>query len=183
MVNLVIPSVMYKNTFIEAVKELKEQTGFVSPSVQQYIDYDLNELQNNFEDYIVKPLIDTMNGVNLPDGFVPATEFWIIEDEKFAGRICLRHCLTDFMEKYIGHIGYMVIPSMRNQGVAQKALELILKKSAEKGIRQVLLICEEENLISKHMIEKFMQHLGGYQDTPTERKGVQMLRYWIEVPA
>ncbi|MGN0913547.1 MAG: GNAT family N-acetyltransferase [Alphaproteobacteria bacterium] len=182
MVDLVIPSVKYKDTFIAAVKELKKQTGFVSPSVQQYADYDLNKLQNNFEDYIVKPLIDTMNGVNLPDGFVPATEFWIIKNEKFAGRICLRHSLTDFMEKYIGHIGHMVIPSMRNQGIAKYALKLVLKKATAKKIKQVLLICEDDNLISKHIIEKFVQRFGGYQDTSTERKGVKMLRYWITTP-
>lgn len=179
MIKLVIPSVKYKETFINAVKDIKKLEGFISPSVKQFADYDLNELETNFESYIVKPLIDTMNGINLPEGFVPSTDLWIMKDDVFVGRIGLRHELTDFLEKYVGHIGYMIIPAYRKQGIATEALRLMLIEAAQKNIKEVLLICEEDNEISKHMIEKAINKFGGRIDTPQERKGVKMLRYWL----
>lgn len=179
MIELVIPSVKYKETFINAVKDLKKLEGFISPSVQQFADYDLTELENNFQDYIVKPLIDTMNGVNLPEGFVPSTDFWILKGNVFVGRIGIRHRLTDFLEKYVGHIGYMVIPSYRKQGIASEALRLILGEASKMNIKEALLVCEEDNDVSKHMLENAVKKFGGRVDTPQERKGVKMLRYWV----
>lgn len=179
MLKLVIPSVQYQDTFIDAVKDIKSMTGFISPAVEQFSNYDIERLKNDFENYIVKPLLDTMNGINLPEGFVPSTEFWIIKDDVFVGRIGLRHKLTDFLEKYVGHIGYMIIPSFRNQGIATEALTLVLKEAHKMGIKQALLVCEDDNQVSRHMLEKALQHFGGYQDAPQERKGIKMLRYWI----
>ena len=183
MIKLVIPSSKYQRTFISAVKEIKQLQGFISPSVKQFADYDLEKLENDFDNYIVSPLIDTMNGVNLPQGFVPATEFWIIKDEKFAGRICLRHHLTEFMAKYIGHIGYMVVPSFRKQGIAKTALKYILQEAYKMSLSEVLIICEEDNDISKHMLINAMNNFGGYEDTPQEKSGKKMLRYWIKTIA
>lgn len=183
MIKLVIPSSKYKQSFISAVKEIKKLQGFISPSVQQFADYDLKRLEGNFENYIVLPLINTMNGVNLPEGFVSATEFWIIKDENFVGRICLRHELTEFMAKYIGHIGYMVVPSFRKQGIATAALKQVLQRAYEKSLSEVLVICEEDNDISKHMLIKAINTFGGYEDTPQEKNGKKMLRYWIKTIA
>ena len=180
MISLVIPSSKYKDSFITAVKEIKMQPFLGSPSVKQFADLDLKKLENDFENYVVKPLIDMMNGVNLPEGFVPATEFWIIKNEKFAGRICLRSRLTNFMEKYIGHVGYMVVPSFRNQGIATHALKCILEKAFENHLSEVLIICEENNLISKHMLVKALEKFGGFEDSPKERDGTVMLRYRIK---
>lgn len=183
MIELVIPSSKYKQTFISAVKEMKKFQGFVSPSVKQFADYDIELLENDFNNYIVKPLIDTMKGVNLPEGFVSATEFWIIKDGKFAGRICLRHKLTEFMEKYIGHIGYMVVPSFRRQGIAKTALKQVLQKAYNLSFSEVLIICEDDNEISKRMLLSAMNTFGGYEDTPQEKNGKKMLRYWIKTIA
>lgn len=183
MIELVIPSSKYKKTFINAVKEIKKNNGFISPSIKQFVDYNIEKLENDFDNYIVRPLIDTMNGINLPEGFVPAIEFWIIKDQKFAGRICLRYKLTEFMEKYIGHIGYMVIPSFRNQGIAQIALNYVLKEAFQNKIFKVLIICEENNDISKHIIANAMKEFGGYEDTPEEKNGIKLLRYWINTIA
>lgn len=179
MIKLVIPSVKYKETFISAVKEMKQLQGFISPSVKQFAEYDLDKLEHDFDNYIVTPLIDTMNGVNLPKGFVPATEYWIIKDEQFVGRICLRHKLTEFMEKYIGHIGYMVVPSFRKQGIARLALKYVLQEAYKRGLSEVLIICEENNYISKHMLLQAIKNYGGHEDVFQEKNGTKMLRYWI----
>ena len=58
MIKLVIPSVEYKETFINAVKDVKKMEGFVSPSVRQFADYDLHELETNFENYIGQSGLD-----------------------------------------------------------------------------------------------------------------------------
>ncbi|MBS3081694.1 hypothetical protein J4416_02000 [Candidatus Pacearchaeota archaeon] len=57
-------------------------------------------------------------GRNLKDGYVHSTEFWIINtNNKYCGRISLRHKLNDFLSKHGGHIGY------------DESIKFVLKKS------------------------------------------------------
>lgn len=181
MIELVLPSVKYKESFIAAAEDMKRhgREGFVSPAVQKFMDYDLARLENDFENYIVKPLLDNMNGINLPEGYVAGTDFWIIKDGVFVGKINLRHELTENLLRHGGHIGYVVIPSYRRQGIVTKALELCLKKAKEKGIEKVLLTCDATNYVSKHVIEHAMNKSGGYQDVAEKIGETTMLRYWI----
>lgn len=182
MIELVLPSVKYKDSFIAAVKDIKRNgnNGFVSPSVQRFAEYDMARLENDFENYIVNPLLDLMKGINLPKEYVPGTDFWIIKDGTFVGRVGLRHRLNDHLLKYAGHIGYMVVPAYRRQGIGKKALELCLQKAKEIGIDEALLTCHEKNFVSKHLIEQAMHKFGGHQDYSEKEDGEVVLRYWIK---
>ena len=44
-------------------------------------------------------------GIGLPEGYVPATTFWLVDNDRFIGEVSIRHRLTPALEKFGGHIG------------------------------------------------------------------------------
>lgn len=77
-----------------------EETGFENPAAgmdrEQFAAY-------------VRGLRDESLGVGLPDGWVPATKYILVNDEgDYVGIFNLRHRLTDFLRNGPGHIGYGV---------------------------------------------------------------------------
>jgi predicted acetyltransferase len=106
-----------------------------------------------------------------PPAYVPYTEMWMDVDGGYAGRITLRHRLTEPLLTWGGHIGYGVRPTSRRRGHASRALALMLPLAAEKGIDPVLVTCDVANEGSRRAIEN---NGGVYEDT---REG--KLRYWI----
>ena len=50
---------------------------------------------------------DHRRGINLPEGFVPATQYICIreKDNKLVGMLQIRHYLNEFLLNYGGHIG------------------------------------------------------------------------------
>ncbi|WP_372655672.1 GNAT family N-acetyltransferase [Halobacteriovorax sp.] len=97
---------------------------------------------------------DMRAGKNL-DGLVPCTNFWIIVDEEYCGRMSIRHELNDWLRNYGGHIGYEVKTSMRRKGIASKALEQAINYCRnELNLNEVLLTCADDNLGSIKTIHK-----------------------------
>jgi predicted acetyltransferase len=152
MIKLVLPNTKYKTTYLHAVKEFIEN-GSDNESTDHYLKTKFDELNNNFDSFVIL-LIDMHKGRNLKEGYVPSTEFWIIdENSKYCGRISLRHKLNDLLSKHGGHIGYDIIPSERGKKYASKALGLCLKKAKKMGLSEVLLTCDDNNLASYKTIE------------------------------
>ncbi len=152
MIKLVLPNIKYKKTYLNAVKEIINKCS-KNESIEHYFRISLKELNKNFNTF-VKSEIDKHKGKNLKQGYVPSTEFWIIDDnEKYCGRISLRHRLNEALSKHGGHIGYDVIPSERRKGYASKALALCLKKAKKMELKEVLLTCNNENIPSIKTIE------------------------------
>mgnify|MGYP000277114283 CR=1 FL=1 len=97
---------------------------------------------------------DMKEGKNL-EGLVPCSNFWIIFEGQYCGRMSVRHELNDWLRNYGGHIGYEVKVSMRQKGVATKALSLALEYCKnELNLSEVLLTCSDSNLASIKTIEK-----------------------------
>ena len=87
-----------------------EETGFENPAAgmdrEQFAAY-------------VRGLRDESLGVGLPDGWVPATKYILVNDEgDYVGIFNLRHRLTDFLRNGPGHIGYGVAREYRGHGYA-----------------------------------------------------------------
>ena len=53
----------------------------------------------------------------------------------------------------LGHIGYTVVPWMRNRGYATRALALLLPEAKAEGLTQVELTAEPDNLASRKVTE------------------------------
>ncbi len=170
---LILPSVQYKNSFIEAVKEYQ---AVESNDRRDIYELDGVYLENNFSDYIYT-LLSESKGENLPEGYVPQTTFWLIDNERFIGRVSIRHTLTEHLLKVGGHIGYDIRPGKRKMGYGKKILELALQEAKKLGIEKVLITCDETNIASKKIIEAN----GGILENRLQlHKGKPAkLRYWI----
>jgi predicted acetyltransferase len=153
MIRIERANIIYRDSFIRAVKEVQDFDE-ASESTDWYKKLDVRYLENNFHEYIVS-VLDKEKGINLKDGRVPSTMFWIIdENNDFVGRVSLRHYLNESLEKCGGHIGYDIIPSQRKKGYAFQALKFCLREAKRMGINTVLVTCDDDNIGSRKVIEK-----------------------------
>lgn len=124
-------------------------------------------------------LADALRGVNLPDGAVSYSAFWLVAGRRLLGRSTVRHRLTPALEYEGGHVGYDIRPSQRGKGYGTLLLKLTLVEARRLGLRSVLLTCDTDNRGSAKVIEK---NGGVLRDTAVSRmSGKQISRYWIEL--
>ncbi|KAB7790992.1 GNAT family N-acetyltransferase [Bifidobacterium leontopitheci] len=91
-----------------------EETGFENPAAGMS--------REQFAAY-VEGLRDEALGIGLPDGWVPATKYILVNDEgEYVGIFNLRHRLTDFLREGPGHIGYGIAREYRGHGYATAGL-------------------------------------------------------------
>lgn len=167
MPRLVVPDRRYHPSFSDAVTE------FLAEGVNP--DHYRPELQDPdvFEEWLA-----ILADEGRPDakprfpGWVPQTTlWWIDEDDEYIGRVAIRHCLTEALLQFGGHIGYDVRSSRRCQGHATAMLAASLPFARELGIERALVTCDHDNVGSRKVIEAN----GGEPDVPTAVK----LRYWV----
>ena len=168
MIMLVVPSIEYKISFLEAIKEFQEDGLFT--------DLNIADLEKDLPAFIAKQ-INHSQGKDLPEGFVAETIYWLVDNDEIIGRAVIRHELTETLLREGGHIGYAIKPSKRKKGYGTEILKLALEKAGGLGLKKVLLTCNENNFGSKKIIESS----GGiFQDRIFLQEGKPWkLRYWI----
>lgn len=183
-VKLRLPSLKYKDSFLAGMREfvLQKNRNFSERQYDAYVDIKSDE---DFQRLVVQPKLDEMVGKGLKEGYVPATDFWVIKtndngEEAYVGRISLRHALTDNLRKVGGHVGYDVVPSKRGLGYAKTALRLVLEKAKKMGMPEVLITCDETNEPSKRTIIGVLKEYGGKEEEALESDhDVKKLRFWV----
>jgi predicted acetyltransferase len=126
-------------------------------------------------------LVEQEQGVNLAPDHVASTFLFAFKGERIVGRVTIRHELNDFLERFGGHIGYVVVPEFRRQGNATEMLRLALRVAWEKlGLRRVLVTCDDDNAGSIRTIEKNGGVLENIVSGPEPDKAKR--RYWIDLP-
>ncbi len=169
---LVSPSVKYRDAFLEMVAEYNRL------GERRYADLGF-QLMTDFEAYVRK-LVEEGQGIGLSPGYVPQTTFWLLKNKaEVVGAIRLRHWLTPSLRYEIGHVGYDIRPSQRGKGYATRQLGLLLEKAREMGMDALLVTCEKRNLASARVIEKNGGKLEA--EAPSRLTGEPVLRYWIEL--
>ena len=144
MIKLIIP----EKRFLKSYKEVRED--YIRNNITSIVLDDPEAID------IFKKYDDFRNGRNLPDGFVPSDEYWLVDDEKdyFIGKVSIRHKLNSYLERFGGHIGYAVRLNEWNKGYGSLLLKLALEKAGEIGIKEVLVTCNDENIGSYRVMEK-----------------------------
>ncbi len=108
---------------------------------------------------------------------VGADYYWLVDDEerRFIGEISIRHKMTPVLLRIGGQVGYGVRPSEWGKGYGTMMLRLALDKARERGVRRLLITCEDGNLASARVMEK-----NGFQFCNRVRSGQGDLvrRYW-----
>lgn len=84
----------------------------------------------SFQEYTDKVLPEMMmheDPVNMPDWFVPATYYYLWDNNTLVGEFRIRHYLTEALKTGAGHIGYSIKKEFRSKGYGTKGLRLTLE--------------------------------------------------------
>ena len=184
MITLVRPHVRFHRSYLEAHDEFagaaRDGDGLWEEPADgrgyEGIHFLRDEMEtpSGFARFVSWRLANALEESPRTDGHVPATFFWITDDEQpdtYLGSASVRHRLTPFLLDVGGHIGYSVRPSARRRGVATEALRLVLPHAAGLGIDPALVTCDVDNVGSTKVIEA---NGGVLEDV----RGVKK-RYWV----
>ena len=97
-------------------------------------------------------LADCAQGIGLPDGFVPHSTFWLVENGDVVGAANIRHALTPALRVEGGNIGYGIRPSARGRGLGTVVLRLAIDRARQLGLSEVLVTCGKNNVASARII-------------------------------
>lgn len=103
----------------------------------------------DFHDYL-NDLNNLSKGIEIPQGWVRTSTFWLIDNYEVVGVVRVRH--QDVSTA--GHIGYDISPCYRNKGYGTQILKLALVEAEKIGIKEVIITCNIDNIASKKIIEK-----------------------------
>lgn len=130
---------------------------------------------NSFEEFksSLARLVEVAKGINLMDGYVPQTVYWLYAKDRPVAFGKLRHHLNEKLQEYGGHVGYIVRPSERGKGYGKLFLAEVVKAAKTKYIDELLITCDEYNQRSRRVIE------GNNGQLSEIKNGV--CKYWIGI--
>ena len=176
MVALGAPAVRLHASFLAAMDEFAAE-GRGSPQDHTEVGREIRTYRDSwgsaegFTAYVRWLVDQAREDTPRPEGYVPATNLWLTDDHGYAGRIAIRHRLTEPLRRAGGHIGYDVRPSRRGRGYATHMLRDALTVARGLGIDTALLTCDVDNVASRTVIERN----GGVLEDELGGK----LRFWV----
>lgn len=170
---LVRPSEEYKESFLQALEELHQE--------DRCTDYKIPDLRKNFKSFVAR--LHTERG--RPHQYlqewveaVPETVLWMVKDGEYLGTVAIRHRLNWHLERWGGHMHFMLRPSMRGKGFGRKMLLKAIPFANYLGIEKALITVDPENKAAIRILEscgaKFEDELAATEQFPARR------RYWID---
>lgn len=151
---LVRPSLEYERSYSAYIGELGDEERYPFP-----LDFEHHDFAA-----LLKRLDGFSKGISIPEGFVPSSTFWLVEDDEIIGVSSLRHYLNEGIEHCGGHIGLGIRPSYRGRGYSNLLLALTIQEARKRGIEVLHIHCHKHNEASVRMII----HNGGVLDSEIE---------------
>ncbi len=167
------PSLEHKESYIEALKEFQEEG--------RYSFLKIEEIEKNFEEFI-KKLNEGKRSLHKPYADwvepVPETVLWLVKDNNFIGTLNIRHRLNWHLEKWGGHLNFVIRPSMRGKGFGKKLLQKAIPYISYLGIDRALITIDPKDEAGN----KIVQFCGAeFEDTlPATDKFPARNRYWLD---
>ena len=162
----------YKEAYNLSVEKIKE--GLIKKHDLMFLNPD--------EIDIIQKMKDSRDRTKLKPNYVPSYDYFIVDGDKFIGRISIRIELTPKLLQFGGNIGYGFHPKYWKQGYGTMALKLGLEKAKEIGLKdKVLITCDDDNIGSCKIIEKN----GGILENKIENRDDDEVfltrRYWVKL--
>ncbi|MAI63097.1 MAG: GNAT family N-acetyltransferase [Micavibrio sp. TMED27] len=169
---LVKPDIEYKDSYLEALDEYHAEGRY------QFIDK--LELDHNFEEW-VKELNSGERHMHKPYADwvepVPETVLWLVKGDKYLGTFNIRHRLNWHLEKWGGHVNFMIRPSSRGKGFGKKILQKGMPYVCHFGIDRALITLSPKNKAAIRIVEFCGAKL---EDKTSETtRFPERLRYWL----
>ncbi len=110
-------------------------------------------------------------------GMVPATHYWLVAAGiGYVGEVSIRHYLNEGLKLFGGHLGYRIRPSQRRQGYGTLLCKLAIAKARQRGIAEILITCDDDNIASWKIIEA---NGGALFDRIDNGRAARTRRYWV----
>ena len=160
-------------SYLEAMAEYQEEG--------RYLDRDLQRLSVHFEE-IVQNMLEDRNQPKerFPEWveIVPESIFWLVKDDIYLGSIYIRHRLNWHLEKWGGHVSFLIRPSKRNQGFGKKLLQKGIPAINALGIEKALMTIAPDNTPALRIAE----FCGAVLEDTTQAtdKFPERRRYWLD---
>lgn len=164
--HLILPGAAYESSYRAYIDELGAEERYPFPMDFDHSDF--SALLDRLESF--------RTGVDLPDGFVPSTTYWLVEKEELVGVSSLRHVLNERLRHAGGHIGLGIRPTFRGKRLGECLLRLTIEKAGQLGIQTVHVHCHKHNEPSARMIREN----GGRLDSEIEEHGKIIQRYVVD---
>lgn len=151
MEKFIVPTLEYLPSYLRALK-IAEKEGFPDFVATS------QEIEENPEEFIRKlNLLDSKECKKVKEWLLPSKLFWLVntETKKFIGKVSIRYNVgTPYLASLGGHIGYMVSDKFRKKGYGSKLLKFGLEIAKGICLGEILIVCNENNIGSKKIIEK-----------------------------
>ena len=85
------PTTAVRDSYLEAVGEFE--------AAQEWSADEAKNVRDDFDGWVER-LKNKALGRDLPEGYVPESVFWLIDGDKYIGRIGVRHVLTENLKKF-----------------------------------------------------------------------------------
>lgn len=167
------PALAYRQSFVAALREFQAE-GL-------YTFVDSAQVAKDFEGFIERlhagerPLHHPA-----PDWLevMPETALWFVKDEDYIGHVHIRHRLNWHLERWGGHINFIIRPSWRGKGFGKKILLKALPAAADLGVERALMTVRPNNARAIHVIVS----CGGVFEDETEatQRFPARRHYWID---
>ena len=139
---IIIPNLEYKEDFLNYVLE-----AYLANEKEIPLSY-----KGNYESWL-NDILNEQKGVNLKEGRVPSTTYFVLDNNKIIGTLSIRHhLLLPSVYNFVGHIGYNVRVSKRKKGYGKEILKIGINECKKMQIEDVLVTCLDSNIASKKII-------------------------------
>jgi predicted acetyltransferase len=156
---LIRPSTEYQESYLEALREFHSEGRYTYNTMNA----ERGEPHQPLQEW-VEP--------------VPETVLWMVKDTNYLGTVDIRHRLNWHLEKWGGHLHYVLRPSMRGKGFGRKMLLKSIPFVNYLGIEKALITVNPKN---KPAI-KILESCGAvFEDQlPATKRFPARKRYWLD---